>query len=124
MQAVTSWLKNKTLLGQIKSTGILLIPVALYLVPVDWLDRQHSICLFKNTFGIDCYGCGMTRAILSALHFHFDNAYHYNKLFVIVMPLLVYLWTMTVIKSGKEKPAHNIGLPKMATSVRNESECK
>lgn len=94
----TNWLKSKTLLGQIKGTGILLIPVALYFVPIDSLDRQHSICLFKNIFGIDCYGCGMTRAILSALHFHFDNAFNYNKLFVIILPLLVYFWTMTFIK--------------------------
>ena len=66
---------------------------------VDRENGQDSICLFKNITGSDCYGCGMTRAILSALHFRLDNAFHYNKLFVIVLPLLVYIWTKTFIKA-------------------------
>lgn len=93
-----TWLKNKTLINKILSVGILSIPIAFYFVPVEWLNKQHSICLFKNIFGIECYGCGMTRAILSSLHFDFDNAYQYNKLVVIVLPLLVYIWTKTFIK--------------------------
>ena len=100
MQKVINWLrKTNKPLRQIKSAGILLIPVALYFVPVNWLDSQHSICLFKNIFGYDCYGCGITRAILSALHFQFDNAFQYNKLFVIVFPLLIYIWTKTFLKT-------------------------
>jgi hypothetical protein len=100
---VTYWLKSKKLRQYIKSTGILLIPVALYIVPLNWLYNQHSICLFKNLTGLDCYGCGMTRAILSALHFHFESAFYYNKLFVIVLPLLIYIWTMSIIKYWPKK---------------------
>jgi hypothetical protein len=77
--------------------GILLIPVVMYFVPLEWLKNQHSICLFRNLTGHDCYGCGMTRAIFSALHFRFDDAFHFNRLYVVVLPLLVYIWAKTII---------------------------
>jgi hypothetical protein len=38
----------------------------------------------------------MTRAILSAIHFQFTNAFHYNKLVIIVLPLLIYIWFKTL----------------------------
>jgi hypothetical protein len=94
---------------QIKSAGILLIPVALYFVPVHWLEQQHSVCLFKNITGNDCYGCGITRAILSALHFQFGNAFQYNKLFVFVLPIRIYIWIKTFIKLFTEN--QNITIP-------------
>lgn len=75
-----SWLKNNMLFQKIKGFGIFLIPLALYLIPLDWLKDQHTICIYKNITGHDCYGCGMTRSILSALHFKFIDAYNYNKL--------------------------------------------
>ena len=71
---------------------ILVLPILLYLVPLDWLNKQHTICLFKNIFGIDCYGCGITRAVLSGLHFNFEDAIIYNIIVVIVLPLLIYIW--------------------------------
>ncbi|TAL40628.1 MAG: DUF2752 domain-containing protein [Methylovulum sp.] len=98
MQKETYWLKDKKPYLIIKITGILLIPVVLYFMPLDWLINQHSICLFKNITGNECYGCGMTRALLSAIHFQFENAFHYNKLFLIVLPLLIYIWAKTLKK--------------------------
>jgi hypothetical protein len=97
MQKVTYLLKNKKLFWVVMFAGILLIPVALYIVPVDWLNSQHSICLFKNLTGKECYGCGMTRAIVSAVHFQFENAFNFNKLSLIVLPLLVYIWAKTLL---------------------------
>ncbi|MDR1341225.1 MAG: DUF2752 domain-containing protein [Prevotellaceae bacterium] len=49
-------------------------------------------------FGHDCYGCGMTRAVISAIQFDFNSACIYNKLVVIVLPLLMYIWIKTLIK--------------------------
>ncbi|OFX31226.1 MAG: hypothetical protein A2X08_04260 [Bacteroidetes bacterium GWA2_32_17] len=108
MQTDTNWLKSKKPQHNIKSIGILLIPIALYFVPMDWLKHQQSVCLFKNLTGNDCYGCGMTRAILSALHFQFGQAFHYNKLFVIVLPLLIYIWTKTLIRTVDRKNLHKL----------------
>ena len=89
--------ENKKLNMVIFRTGILLIPVALYFVPVEWLNSQHSICLFKNITGHECWGCGMTRSVISAIQLHFEDAFHYNKLVLFIFPVLVYLWAKTLL---------------------------
>jgi hypothetical protein len=99
MQKVTSWLENTKLYLKIKIAGILLIPAILFLVPVDWLEKQPSICLFKCITGRECYGCGMTRAVLSTMHLRFTDAFDYNKLVIIVLPLLVYIWINYLLKT-------------------------
>lgn len=100
----SSWSKNETVCGKIKSIGIFLIPCALYFVSVDWLNEQHSICLFKTIFGRECYGCGITRAVLSAIHFDFAGAYGYHKAVVLVYPILIYLWLKTGLQWWTQKP--------------------
>lgn len=85
----------------LKLTGILIIPVFLYLIPLDNIDNHHSLCLFKNIFHGECYGCGITRALLNALHFNFEIAFNYNKLWIIVLPLLLFLWIKLIINAIK-----------------------
>ena len=97
MQKEIYWLKGKRLFRILTYAGIILIPVALYFVPLEWLKNQNSVCLFKNLTGNECYGCGMTRAIFSAIHFRFEDAFHYNKLFMVVLPLLIYIWAKTIL---------------------------
>ncbi len=96
MLKVTYWSEDKKLYRLITSIGILTIPVILYLIPLEWLKNQQSICLFKNLIGNECYGCGMIRAIISAIHFQFVNAFQYNKLYIIVLPILIYIWATTL----------------------------
>jgi hypothetical protein len=79
--------KNITLLST-----YLILPVVLYFIPLEWLNKQHTICLIKNIFGVNCFGCGITRAIISGVQFKFSNAIEYNKIVVIVLPLLIYKW--------------------------------
>lgn len=93
----TYLLKNKDTLRILMVSGIILIPLILYIIPLEWLENQHSVCLYKNLTGKECYGCGMTRAVLSAIHFKFANAFQYNKLVIIVLPLLVYIWAKKII---------------------------
>ena len=81
---------------------LLALPILLYLIPLDWLNKQHTICLFKNIFGIDCYGCGITRAVLSGVKLDFEGAINYNKIVVIVLPLLIYKWLKTMISFLKK----------------------
>ena len=84
--------RSKRIFNKLSFSVILVLPILLYLVPLDWLNKQHTICLFKNIFGLDCYGCGITRAVLSALHLNFKDAINYNIMVVIVLPLLIYIW--------------------------------
>jgi hypothetical protein len=101
MVKAVHWFEDKKQMKRILGIGVFLFPVALYLVPLNWLVNKPTICLIKNITGHDCYGCGMTRAIFSALHFQFENAFHFNKLVIVVLPLLIYIWAKTIIKLWK-----------------------
>jgi hypothetical protein len=103
MEAARSWSGSRQWGRWMKSVGLLLMPIALYFVPVGWLNEQHSVCVFKNIFGHDCYGCGMMRAIISAIQCDFHAAYDYNKAVIIVFPLLVYIWITALIKLHRSK---------------------
>jgi len=80
---------------------IFLLPFLLSMVSLDALESKHSICLIKNLFGVECYGCGITKAIISCIQLDFIRAFNYNRLIVIVMPLIVYLSAKEVVKSVK-----------------------
>ncbi len=60
----------------------------LAVVPPERLAGAPSVCVFKAVFGIECLGCGMTRAICSALHRDIGAAMAYNALVVMVLPAL------------------------------------
>jgi hypothetical protein len=83
----------------LKVSLIALLPVVLRLLPLEWFSNQHSICVFKNITGHECWGCGMTRAVLSVIHFRFSDAWTYNKLVIIVLPILVWIWVKTLYES-------------------------
>ncbi|MDR1543360.1 MAG: DUF2752 domain-containing protein [Prevotellaceae bacterium] len=78
--------------------GLLILPIFLFFVPIDWLSRQHSICLIKNILGIECWGCGITKSVICAVQFDYVAAFQYNKLIIIVFPILVYVWIKQIIK--------------------------
>ncbi len=70
----------------------IILPYLLYIIPLDWLNKQHTICLIKNIFGVECFGCGITRAIISVVQLDFIRAIEYNKMVIIVLPLFIYEW--------------------------------
>ncbi len=68
---------------------LILIPFVLIILPANFFDSGSTICVSVFLFDTECYACGMTRAIQHLIHFNFLTAYSYNKLSVIVFPLLV-----------------------------------
>jgi hypothetical protein len=55
---------------------------------------EHSFyprCLFHALTGLQCPGCGATRALYQLLHLHFRGALHYNALFTVLAPFAL-LW--------------------------------
>ncbi len=48
-------------------------------------------CLFQHFFGIPCFGCGMTRALLSALKLDFVSAFKLHPMFWSVPILYIFL---------------------------------
>jgi len=70
---------------------------ALWLIPLDWVFENHvPLCLFRNVFGWECWGCGMTRAFFSLLHGNWEQAIHHNWRCVVVFPIIVYLCATSV----------------------------
>lgn len=55
-----------------------------YLVLILIIVSGYYICPFKYVFGIDCPGCGMTRAFVSCLQFDFAAAFKHHPLFLIL----------------------------------------
>lgn len=66
---------------------LLVLPIVLLILPVDFFDSGESICLSVVLANTECYGCGMTRAIMHLIHFDFTGAWEFNKLSFIVFPL-------------------------------------
>lgn len=54
------------------------------------LRLLNGFCMLRTLTGIPCPGCGMTRAVLSALHGDFGAAFAYHPLWV-TLPLLAWL---------------------------------
>jgi len=102
IQMAKNWLKNKKLFYQLMMIGTLLVPIILYLVPLDWLESQQTICLFKNLTGHDCPGCGTTRAVISAVQLNFKNAWSYNYNILFVFPLLIFYWIKLILSLYKK----------------------
>lgn len=82
-------IKNLTLWDRI----IILSPFLIVLYyKISVVLHLPSLCLYKLITGHDCIGCGLTRAFISLLHFDIKTALEYNKLIVIVFPLVLYIW--------------------------------
>ena len=72
-------------------TFLIIIPLALFVLPANFFDSGQSMCLSLLIFDRECYACGMTRAIQHLIHFDFSQAYDFNKLSFIVLPILIYV---------------------------------
>lgn len=97
MQMEINWLEGNLNQKYLRAIGILLIPIALYFIPINLFTEHQSICLCKLLTGHECWGCGITKAVISVIQFHFDDAIEYNKLVVVIFPLLVFLWMKNLI---------------------------
>jgi len=71
--------------------GLFLFSILLLFLPKDFFDKGQSLCVSRLLFDIECYGCGMTRAIQHLIHFDFQGAWDFNKLSFLVLPLIIYL---------------------------------
>gem|GEM_PF-661450 len=94
---------QSTSLTSLGKVGLyILLPLAFIVVPTSWIESRRSICLIRTLFGVPCPGCGMTRAISCIFHGHFKRAFQYNKLIVIVFPLLCHTWLRAVTTEYKK----------------------
>lgn len=84
---------------------IMIAPIVLVILPVDHFDKGQTMCLSVLLLDIECYACGMTRAIMHLIHFDFAGAWAFNKLAFLVLPLLFPFWLKSVfVVFNKELP--------------------
>lgn len=75
----------------------------LAVVPTRWVESGPKVCLVRRIFGVECWGCGMTRAISHLLHGHWHTALAYNRGSVVVMlTLLSVALSALVLPPSKE----------------------
>lgn len=67
-----------------------LVPIVFVTVPTSFIETGYSLCLVKYLFGVECPGCGMTRALSALAHGDVVSAIHFNRMVVLIGPLLAY----------------------------------
>jgi len=98
--------------------ALLIFPILLWLLPGDFFDYGDTVlCPSRLLFDIECFGCGMTRAIMHAHHFEFDDAVYYNTGSLLVYPGLIFVWCLWVYRAYKRiKSLNNAQIDSTSTS--------
>jgi len=94
--------KRKSILSKIYLVILIALPLPFFILPANYFDTGESLCMSKLLLHRECFGCGITRAIQHAIHFDFTRAWHFNKLVVLVLPVLLFLWLIEIKKSLKK----------------------
>lgn len=80
---------------------IIATPVILLLLPAVFFDGGESVCLSKLLLGRDCPACGLTRGCMHLIHFDWEEAYAYNMMSFIALPMVGTVWVQWGIKELK-----------------------
>ena len=73
----------------------------------------YPICLFHSLTGLNCPGCGATRAAYQLLHGHLLRALHNNALFVLTLAALAAQGTWLAVKKIRNQPVAFVVSPIM-----------
>jgi len=84
-----------------KLVFITVTPIVLLILPAAFFDSGPPLCLSRLLFNTDCPACGMSRACMHLVHFDFEEAYAYNMMSFVVLPLLAIVWLQWFIKEWK-----------------------
>ncbi len=80
--------------------ALLACPLVLFIMPSTFFDNTGvEMCPSKFLFDFECYGCGMTRAVMHLHHFELNEAIYYNYGIVLVYPVLVFFWFLWTKKA-------------------------
>lgn len=81
---------------------LILVPIVLWVLPADFFDGSEVIlCPSRLFFNIECFGCGMTRAVMHMHHLEIDEAVYYNTGVIAVFPALVVIWGVWVYQAAR-----------------------
>jgi hypothetical protein len=91
--------------NRILFVALLAAPILVAWLPISVLERAPSVCLVRRA-GIDCWGCGMTRAVACAARGDLRRAWDYNPRVVAVAPLLLFLWARSLLAARQRIIRH------------------
>ncbi len=83
---------SKRWLNKIWLAALVLLPVVLLSLPANFFDDGEVLCPSKRFFDVECFGCGMTRAVMHLMHLDFEMALYYNPGSFLVTPVLGIIW--------------------------------
>jgi hypothetical protein len=87
---------------KIRLGGLLTIPFILVSLPASFFDKGQSLCLSVLLLDQECFACGLTRSVQHLVHFEFQAAWQFNKLVVLVFPILTIVWGTWVYEAWKK----------------------
>jgi hypothetical protein len=87
---------------RIKMAAMILLPFFLFILPKTQFDKGTTTCLFTLLSGYNCIGCGMTRACMRLIHLDVMGALEFNKLSLIVFPILCFLYAKEFYNTYKK----------------------
>lgn len=80
---------------------LLAFPIALWIMPSTSFDESEVIlCPSRAFFGVECFGCGLTRGVMHMHHAEVDDAVYFNLGSPFVYPFLIGLWLVWVYKAA------------------------
>ncbi len=74
-----------------KKIFLIIGSIACVIAALTLMDYVAIPCVFYKITGLYCPGCGITRAILSLLKGDFYQAFRYNSIIFIDIPLILFL---------------------------------
>ena len=94
-------MKNKTYYKIVLLSFLVTVPFVLLILPANFFDNGKSICLSQLLLNRECFGCGMTKGVMHLIHLELEEAFAYNMLSYIVVPLLSLIWIQWFTKELK-----------------------
>lgn len=85
------------------------LPLLILMFGAYWLRKTGGAgwwpgCMFRKLTGIECPGCGMTRAAHALLNGRISDAFAFNPVGIILLPLAMLAIGIEVIAWVREKP--------------------
>ncbi|MEV0715938.1 DUF2752 domain-containing protein [Asanoa sp. NPDC050611] len=85
--------------------------------PTDSAPDAPPTCILKLTTGLDCPGCGGTRAAWYLLHGDVAAAARHHLLFVFAVPIVIYLYVAWAVQKSFGRKLPQLRIPPLAIAV-------
>ena len=95
--------KTKSFIKIFTIAAVLSLLMLLYFFADARYSHIFPRCIFYSLTNFYCPGCGSQRAFSSLLHGELLQAFNYNILFIMCLPLLLYSAFVTVLNAFRKK---------------------